>query len=75
MENVLYLSAALGAFAWITTDIVRAHHRSRLRGPRPFEFVLPMDGPGKLGQHARHDGLESLGFSQGVHSVHNGGNA
>jgi len=27
----------------------------------------------KLRDDARSDGLESLGFSQGVHSLHNGG--
>lgn len=74
MENVLYLSAALAVAVGICVEIRNAHRRSPLIGAQPVQFILPVNEPRDFREHTGSDGLESFGFSQGVHSVHNGGN-
>lgn len=61
------------ALCWIAvcvvfaTPIILTGYRGKL--------IRKMNLPRQLGDDARGDSLEGFAFSQGVHSVHNGGNA
>lgn len=56
---------------WLALDIVivAAWSLWGVSGPR----IRPVHRPRNLREHPRHDGFEGFGFSQGVHSLHNGG--
>jgi len=68
MENVLYLSAALGAAVLVCHEVRNANRRHPLAGAEPFEFVLPVNEPRPFGQQPRGDLSELGGLSQSNHN-------